>query len=191
MLKYKLRDRGDISWLLAQLSLFLATSFLMASIAGFAFYNDWVKEAEIKNIASNFASAIYSVDLMSFSGNATFKFPDKNFSYEVRVSTDYIKIIRNDGRLKKNIEINKKFLIKIYPRCNEWEWKNGTDLEEFIEKEKYKDFGYKNPRDYLIENFSKSVKFFSYEPLKIYPGEEIFIEKIKIFGEEYVIFYKG
>ncbi|MEM2715109.1 MAG: hypothetical protein QW762_00135 [Candidatus Thermoplasmatota archaeon] len=153
MLKYKLRDRGDISWLLAQLALFLATSFLLLSIAGFAFYNDWAKEAEIKNIASNFASEIYSIDLMSFPGNATFKFPDKNFTYEVSISTDYIKIIRNDGKLKRNIEINKKLLIKIYPRCNEWEWKNGRDLEKFIEEEKYKDFGYENPRDYLIENF--------------------------------------
>ncbi|MBC7129234.1 MAG: hypothetical protein H5T45_05840 [Thermoplasmatales archaeon] len=187
MLKYRLKDRGDISWLLAQLSLFLATSFLLASIAGFAFYNDWVKEAEIKNIVSNFASAIYSVDLMEFPGYKTFTFPDKNFSYEVRLSSEYITIVRNDGKLKKNIEVHKKLLIKVYPRCDGWEWRSGKELEEFME-EKYS-LGY-SVEDYLKENLSGSIKFFSSEPFIIYPGEKIFLEKIR-YCDEYVIVYKG
>ena len=190
MLKYRLKDRGDISWLLAQLSLFLATSFLLVSIAGFAFYNDWAKEAEIKNIASNFASAIYSLDLMEFPGYKTFTFPDKNFSYEVKLSSEYITIIRNDGKLKKNIEVRKKLLIKVYPRCDKWEWKSGKELEEFIEEKGYLDLGYINFEDYLKENLSKSIKFFSFEPFIIYPGEKFFLEKIR-YGDEYVIIYKG
>ncbi|MBC7081229.1 MAG: hypothetical protein H5T44_03175 [Thermoplasmatales archaeon] len=189
-MKYRLGNNGDISWLLSQFSLFLATSFLLLSIAGFAFYNDWIKEAEIKNIASNFASAIYGVDLNSFPSYQTFTFLDKNFSYQVSISTDYIRVIRNDGRIRKNIEVNKKLLIKIYPRCDNWDWKSGEELKKFIEEERYKDLGYSNPKDYLAENLSKSIKFFSYEQMIIYPKEKVFIEKMEIYGEEYVLIYK-
>ncbi len=186
------RDRkGDISWLLSQISLLIASSFLLLSIAGMTFYNDWVKEAEIRNIASDFASKLYAVDLMQFPGNISYYPPEK--SYEIFFSSEYVIVIRHDGILKKNIEVHKELLINPWIRLATWEWKNGDELIEFLDKEEYKRYGYDDAEEYIKTNFSDTKRFFSLHPFKV-NNFPIVIEKIvipeKYGGGEYVLIYE-
>lgn len=146
MLKSLLHDRkGVISWLLSQLALILATGILLASIASITFYSDWKKEAEIKAIASELASWIYTMDLKVEENITKFFFPLKDFYYNASISTDYIVIERYDGRFKDKIRVAYPLFIKPYVIREDLniEWKNGEELHNYLCQE----YGHKGTAD--------------------------------------------
>ena len=197
MFKFHTKNKGIISSLLTQISLFIVSGILFASIIGIAFYNDWAKEAEIKNIAIDLSSEIYSADLQEFYSHKSYKIPSKNFSYDVYLSPYYITIYRHDGRLKKDISFHKKLLIHPIISCGN-EWKSANELKNFL-KDKYGCYGNKsNPlneeaKKYLegiINNINLSIS-----PYKIDIDKPVFIDKLKLYFydgmvREYVVIYQ-
>jgi len=169
MLKFLLNKKGIVSWLLSQIALILATGILLASIASITFYSDWKKEAEIKAIASELASWIYTMDLRVEENITKFFFPIKDFYYNVSISTDYIVIERYDGRIKDTIRISHPLFIKPYVvRENlDIEWKNSEELHEKL-KEKYGMNG----------NAGEEISIFLKNDIKNYIEEEL--DKISV-----------
>ena len=197
MFKFHTKNEGIISSLLTQISLFIVSGILFASIVGIAFYNDWTKEAEIKNIAIDLSSEIYSVDLQEFFIHESYKIPPKNFSYDIYLSPYYITISRHDGRLKKDITFHKKLLIHPIISCSN-EWKSAKELKNFL-KEKYNCYGNKSSplnkdaKKYLegiVNNINLSIS-----PYKIDINKPIFLDKLVLYFydgmvKEYVVVYQ-
>ncbi|MEA2054035.1 MAG: hypothetical protein U9O96_02795 [Candidatus Thermoplasmatota archaeon] len=194
-------NRGAISLLLSQIGLLLATGVLIGAIASLTFYNDWQKEAEAKNIASHFATAVESMDLKEFPGQTTYLFPQKNYRYEVLISTDYITIVREDGTTTDKIIGRKTLLIKPYVRPIErnWRWNNSEELHNFLKDIHLNDVsghsGYADdpfPIDqkneittYLKDELSDTATKLANEPLHLENEDEpVFIEKTFIYFEK-------
>ena len=109
MLKFIRCDkRGDISWLMSQIALLIAVGILLASISSLAFYSDWQKKAEINVIATEIVKTINAVEVKDYPGQIKYMLPDKNYDYEVFLSTDYIIVKRYDGRISKEIVATKE-----------------------------------------------------------------------------------
>lgn len=197
MFKFHIKNEGIISSLLTQISLFIVSGILFASIVGIAFYNDLAKEAEIKNIAIDLSSEIYSIDLQEFFSHKSYEFPSKNFSYDVYLSPYYITISRHDGRLKKDITFHKKLLIHpIISFSNEW--KSGNELKKFL-KNNYDCCGNKsNPLNEDAKKYLEGVVNnvnLSISPYKIDVNKPIFIDKLVLYFydgmvKEYVVIYQ-
>ncbi len=126
----RLNKNGIISWLLSQLALLLATAILLASIASITFYNDWKKEGEIKALAMNIASEIASMDLKSYPNSTDYFLPMK--PYKIYLSTEYVRIVRNDGTINKNISVVVHLLIKPFISAGTLPWKNGDELHNYL-----------------------------------------------------------
>ena len=107
--------KGDISWLLSQVALLIAVGILLASVASLAFYSDWRKKAEIEVMASHFATAIKAMELKEFPEKIRYSFPDKNFNYDVFLSTEYVIVKRYDGIMSKEITVTKELHIRLWP----------------------------------------------------------------------------
>ena len=195
MLKLKLLDdnRGVISWLFTQIGLMLAAGVLIGSIASLTFYSDWQKEAEAKNIASNFAAAVESVCLKEFPGNITYLFPQKSYNYEVEISTDYITVARGGGTTTDKIASREKLIIKPYvrPAGRGWNWNNSEELHAFLKNE-YGHSGYvddvfpKYQKDpvisYLRGELSITAAKLASNPLCVTNTDEpIFVEKTFVY----------
>jgi len=187
--------RAVISWLLSQIGLMLAAGILLGAIASLTFYSDWQKEAEAKNIASDFAAAVESMDLKEFSEQIKYMFPQKSYNYRVEISTDYITVIREDGTTTDKIVGREKLIIKPYIRPSEknWEWNNSQELHDFLKKE-YGHSGYADdifPKDqkdivteYMKNELSHTATELASDPLSITNIDEpVCIEKTFIYYE--------
>ncbi|MCD6448338.1 MAG: hypothetical protein J7L58_04765 [Thermoplasmata archaeon] len=109
MLKFiRCEKRGDVSWLMSQIALLIAVGILLASISSLAFYSDWRKKAEIDVIAMQIAKIIDAAEVKDYPGRIKYMLPDKNYDYEVFLSTDYIVVKRYDGRMNKEIVATKE-----------------------------------------------------------------------------------
>jgi len=126
-------EKGVLSWLLTQISLIIAAGVLIGAIAGISFYGDWQKEAELKNIASNFVASLISLELREFPYEKTYLFPLKNYHYEVELSSDYITVRREDGTINKNIICREELPIKpIITAGKNLDWTNSTEFHKFL-----------------------------------------------------------
>lgn len=189
-------ERGMISWFLSQIGLLLAAGVLLGAIAGLTFYNDWEKEAEAKNIASHMATAIESTALNEFPSKNTYLLPQKNYHYEVTVTTDYVTVTRRGGVMSDEIKGREALLIKPYVRLDgrDWKWSTSEELHAFLQ-EKY---GHSGEDDdpfsvsnkgaiigYLEEEQSDKAIWLAKNPLRITNiNKPVNIEKTFIYFED-------
>jgi len=210
-LKFLNDNRGAISWLLTQIGLMLAAGVLLGAIASLTFYSDWQKEAEAKNIASNFAAAVESMDLKEFQGQTIYMFPQKNYHYEVEISKDYITVMREGGTTTDKIVGRERLIIKPYirPAGRNWKWNGSEELHDFLKNE----YGHsgcvddafpENQKDiitnYMKNELSHTATELASNPLRITNIDEpVFIEKTFIYfrdsgnleREGFVIVHQG
>jgi len=200
MLKYIHDKEGVISWLLSQIGLLIATGILLASIASLTFYSDWQKEAEIKAIASNFATAIETADLQEFPKKSSYHFPKTDYYYEVTISTDYITVKRNDGMVSKKIVAREALLIHPWISPPMINTRGAEGFYDYLESrcEQGQDGSSPSsriPRNIVENAFNESRKELIEYPLNIDINEPVFIEKVFVYYTEggrgsYVLVYQ-
>ncbi|HEC77042.1 MAG TPA: hypothetical protein ENI33_07290 [Thermoplasmatales archaeon] len=187
--------RGDISWLLNQIGLLLATGILLGAITSSLFFDEWQRKAEIENITIHFTTAIESASLKEFPEKIVYKFPDKSYGYEVKISTEYITVKIPD----EEIIVKKRFPFRVWANppvadgygingiCNYLsniygEGNNGSSPESKISKEN------------IEKEFNSTAVHLSLNPLSIETKKSVYIEKIFLYTEEgreeYVIIYQ-
>jgi len=185
--------RGVLSWLLTQVALLMAAGVLIGAIAGIAFYADWQKEAEARNIALNFVATVEAMDLREFPGEIVYTFPSKSYHYEVEISTDYVTVTREDGTIKNKIFGREAFIVKPYVRTLAQGWSSGKELHNFLKSE----YGATGDADdpitasqkkevvsYLKNEMSYTAHEISVDPIKANANEPVFIEKTFIYFKE-------
>lgn len=200
MLKSFLSDRkGIITWLLTQIGLLIATGILLASIASLAFYSDWQKEAEAKEIASKLATAIESMDLKEFPERMAYIFPDKDYRYEVYVSTDYVTVKRYDGRINKKIVAREELLINPWPNPPLIGGDSVKGFYNYLESIYKPGYDGSSPQKMMqkdmVENaFEDKRKELAKDPFNVDLNKPLYIEKVFVYTnggkEEYVILYQ-
>jgi len=182
--------RGFLSWLLTQIALLIAAGVLIGSITAVSFYNDWQKEAEVKNIALNFVATVESMDLKEFQEKIIYMFPSKSYNYEVEISTDYVTVIREDGTIKNKIFGRGAFIVKPYVRTSAQNWSSSNELHDFL-KSKYGQRGdayepitlsqKEKVISYLKNEISNTAHEISANPLRVNANEPVFIEKTFVY----------
>ena len=71
------------------------------------------------------------MDTRFFENTTMFRFTDKNYYYNVSISTEYI-IVSAKGNLNNEISIKKRFLRKPWPRSTNSNWLNSEDLHDYL-----------------------------------------------------------
>ncbi len=189
MSKFIQNDKGLLDLTISNIGLFIATAILITAIFSFTFLNDYQKNYEIKNISSDFSTIVRSVDSKFFENKTRYFFPNKDFNYFVKISTEFINM-EAKGSWNNILSSKRRFLTEPYPLTNNNTWKTGKELHMFL-KEKYGFSGNKSEpisRDKIenIDRYLDKLKnnitlSLSYNPLILDINNPVFIEKIYIF----------
>ena len=180
--------KGDISWLLSQVALLIAVGILLASVASLAFYSDWRKKAEINVIASQLARTIEAMEIKEFPERIEYLPPEKNYVYDIFISTEYVTVKRYDGKISKEIMVKKELHIR--------PWINPPMSDEKGAEGIYKYFGSiygshrngaspstKLPSGVLEGEIETMTKELAINPFKINCKKPLYIERISIYVE--------
>jgi hypothetical protein len=132
MLKFIKNDRGVIGITLSQIGLVIATGIILAAIFSFLYYSEWQRNSELKNMASGLSIMVEGMDTRFFDNTTTYFFPDKNYNYNVSVSSEYI-IINADGTWGNMLSVKERFLIRPWPRVNDPDWTSGKQLHSYLQ----------------------------------------------------------
>ena len=189
MLRFIENKKAIMSLTLSQIGLIIATGIILVAVFSICFFNDWQKKAEIKNITYNLSTKIEGMDTRFFENKTTYYLPDKNFGYNLSISTDYI-ITKTNGIWYNKI-IYPKFLIrKILPRQNNTDWITGKEFHSFL-NDTWACFGNKtnpimkkdvaNVKKYIENLYNSANKSFALNPFYINNKKAIFIEKIFVY----------
>jgi len=181
--------RGAIAWLLSQIGLLLAAGVLIGAIAGLTFYSDWEKEAEAKNIASDFATAIETVALKEFPGKTKYMFPQKDYHYQVNLSTDYVTAGRPGGLTQDKIVAREELLIHPWPSPPIQSEEGANGVYNYFEKkygpdEDGSDRDKSVPASAVDSEFTAAKTTLASDPLTIDVDKPVYIEKMFIYTEE-------
>ncbi len=123
-------DNGIMGLTLSQIGLIIATGILIAAVFSIIFLNDWQRNAELKNIATSFSTIIEGMDSRFFENTTEFHFPDKNYYYNISISTEYI-IVSAEGNQNNKLSIKERFLVRPWPRPSDQTWKRGEELHNY------------------------------------------------------------
>ena len=124
MLKFIHNDRGVIGLTLSQIGLIIATGIILAAVFSFLYYNNWQRQSELKNMATSLTTLVEVMDTRFFDNTTMYFFPDKDYHYNVSISTEYI-IINADGTWDNKLSVKERFLIRAWPRINDPDWDTG------------------------------------------------------------------
>jgi len=182
-------DRGVIGLTLSQIGLIIATGIILAAVFSFIYYNNWQRQAELKNIATGFTIMVEGMDTRFFENTTLYFFPDKDYHYHVSISTEYI-IINADGIWDNKFSVKERFLIRPWPRINDPDWNNGEQLHSYL-KASYGRSGNKtNPinssditsvKNELKIEKEQDEQTLAYNPFYVDNYKPVYIEKIFIY----------
>jgi len=189
MLRFIPNNKGIMGLTLSHIGLFIATGILLSAVFSFIYLNDYYRKEDLDNIGQSFSTMVEAMDTNFFENKTKFFFPEKDFTYHISISTEYI-IVESDGNWNNIVSSKNNFLIKPCLRKNNSNWTSGKELHIFI-KDKY---GYSgNQTDTIQSDKVKSVKnylntirkktnlTFALNPLIIDVDKPVFIEKTYVF----------
>jgi hypothetical protein len=178
-------NNGVIDLTLAQIGLFIATAILLSAVFSLVFSNDWQRTAELHSLATSFSNLLNDIDNRFFENTITYQFPQKDYTYLIRISTEYISISAK-GSWGTDLINTQRFLINPWPRISTQNWTTGDDLHSYL-NETCGHRGTKNDAIPLI-NFTQlsteqneTMSFFALYPLEILNSEPVYLEKVTIF----------
>ncbi len=155
----------------------------------FLYYNNWQRQAELKNIATGFTIMVEGMDTRFFENTTLYFFPDKDYHYNVSISTEYI-IINADGTWDNKLSVKERFLIRPWPRINNPDWNNGEQLHSYL-KASYGRSGNKtNPinsfditsvKNELNIEKEQDEQTLVYNPFYVDKSKPVYIDKIFIY----------
>lgn len=186
---------GFIGLTLSQLGLFVAVAILLAASFNFIYMNDWGREEEIETIAGSFSNHLDSMDTYFFENKTSFFFPDKNYDYNVFVSTEYIIIEAESGWFSNNkIRVTKRLFSNVLIR-NDAGWKTGDELHEYLfnnhgfhgtYEDPIRDIFLFSPTTKLVKDYINIISYYNKKelaenPILIDTNKPVLIEKVYIY----------
>lgn len=189
MLKFIHNDRGVIGLTLSQIGLIIATGIILAAVFSFLYYNNWQRQSELKNMATSLTTLVEGMDTRFFDNTTMYFFPDKDYHYNVSISTEYI-IINADGTWDNKLSVKERFLIRAWPRINDPDWDTGEQLHSYL-KASYGRSGNKtNPinssditsvKNELNIEKEQDEQTLAYNPFYVDKSKPVYIDKIFIY----------
>jgi len=130
MSKFIKDNHGIMGLTLSQIGLIIATGILIAAVFSVIFLNDWQRNAELRNIATSFTTTVEGMDSRFFENTTEFHFPDKNYYYNISISTEYL-VVSAEGNQNNRLSIKECFIVKPWPRITDQTWKRGEELHNY------------------------------------------------------------
>ncbi|RLF33819.1 MAG: hypothetical protein DRM98_01685 [Thermoplasmata archaeon] len=189
MSRFIVNDKGIMGLTLSQIGLIIATGILLSAVFSFLFFNDWYKTAELRNIANSFSTLVEGMDSRFFENTTVFYFPDKNYRYNVSISTEYI-IVESEGNWRNKLSIKESFLRKPWLRQTGENWTNGEELHIYLnttyscygeESDPIKKTHISSVKNYLNNLRDTANKSFALKPFYIDINKPVYIDKVYIF----------
>lgn len=188
MLRCIHNTNGVMGLTLSQVGLFLATGILLTVVVSLVFSSEWQRTAELESQASSFSNLLYDIENSFFDRTGEFRFSQEDYSYNVRVSTEYL-VISSKGACENNLIVTKKLLTSPWPRTLAQNWTTGQDLHAYLNLT-FGHWGTEND-SISIENITtlcrelnNSTSFFAFYPLEIQIDKPVYIEKVTIFYDQ-------
>jgi len=183
--KFTKDNTGIMGLTLSHIGLFVATGILLVAVVALLRSSGWQQTAELQSIASSFSSSLEDMDNTFFEHSTSFFFPEKDYPYSVKLSTEYI-VLSVNGSQGVSRFIVKQFLTRPWVRSSAQNWTTGADLHAYLNTT-YKHQG--TVHDQLsLENFTDfiqernaSASFFALRPLDINNMEPVTIEKVTLY----------
>ena len=189
MLKFINDKNGIMGLTLSQLGLIIATGIIIAAVFSVIFFNDWHRKAELKNTATSFSTIVEGMDTRFFENSTIFRFIDRDYNYNVSISTEYI-VVSSDGFWDNRLSFKKRFLRRPWPRENNPDWVSADGLHTYL-NDTYGSFG--NESDPIDNSDISDVKeyinderdivnlSFALKPFYVDIYRPVYIEKAFIF----------
>jgi hypothetical protein len=181
-------NNSVIDLTLSQIGLFIATAILLTVVLSLVFYNDWQRTAELHSLATSFSNLLGDIDNRFFENTIPYQFPQKDYTYLIRISTEYITLSAK-GNWDTDLFVTERFLIRPWPRFSTQNWITGGDLHSYL-NETCGHRGTKNdaiPKINFTELYTeqnKTMSFFALHPLEILGRELVYLEKVTIFYDD-------
>jgi len=190
MLRFIRDDNGLMGLTLSQIGLVIATGILLAAVFSVVFYNDWQRNAELENIASSFSFVVEGMDTSFFENTTVFCFPDKNYYYNVSVSTEYI-VVSSSGFFGSDLSVKERFLVNPWPLINSSSWVGGVGLHIFLKN----NYGYSGNvsdpiqdvdvvKDYLDNLSGGASVSLALNPMYIFTDKIVSIDKAYVYYDD-------
>ena len=179
---------GLVDLTLSQIGLFLATGILLTVVFCFIFTNDWQRNAELQSLASSFSTFLDDIDNRFFEHSARFQFPQKEYPYVVKISTEYI-VLSAKGSWNSDLQVIQRFVTRPWIRLAGQNWTTGNDLHTYL-NETYGHRGTEND-SITAENFTSlcydlntTIPLCASCSLEILLREPLWVEKVTIFYDD-------
>ena len=190
MLRFIKNDGGIMGLVISQIALIVATGILIASIFSLVFLNDWQRAAELQNIATSFSTMVEGMDARFFENTTGFCFPDKDYVYNVSMSTEYI-VVSAQGNLDSSLSVKERFLVKLWPQNKSSVWIGGAGLHHYL-KTNFGNSGnmsdpiqmgdIDNVNFYLNEEWNNTVGTSASYPFYILTNRTVYIDKAYVYS---------
>jgi len=189
MLRFIKNDGGIMGLMLSQLALIVATGILVAAIFSLVFLNDWQRTAELQNIATSFSTMVEGMDARFFENTTGFRFPDKDYVYNVSMSTEYI-VVSAQGNLDSGLSVKERFLVKAWPQNKSSVWIGGAGLHHYLKTNFGNSGNMSNPiqmgniddvKLYLNGEWNDTVGTLASHPFYSLTNQTIYIDKAYVY----------
>lgn len=188
MLKFINDDKGVMALTLSQIGLIIATGIILAAVFSFLYYSEWQRNAELKNIATGFTIMVEGMDTRFFDNTTIYFFPDKDYHYNISVSTEYI-IINADGTWDNKLSVKERFLIHPWPRVNDPDWNTGKQLHRYLKNNYGRSGNKSNPinksdidsvKNELNTEKEQAEQTLAHNPFYVDKSKPVYIDKVFI-----------
>jgi hypothetical protein len=185
MLRCTRNTNAFVDLTLTHIGLFIATAILLTVVFLFVFSNQWQRAAELESLADDFSNLLIDIDTTFFDSTTRYQFPKKDYSYDVKISCEYL-IITAEGTWENHLCITHRFFIRTWPRFAEQNWTTGNDFHVYLNKT-CGHYGTQHDAIPLInftslcQEYNETQSFFASHPLPIFIQAPIYLEKITIY----------
>ena len=189
MLRFIHDTKGMMGLYLSHIALIVATGIIIAAVFSFIYYNEWQRNGELRNMASGLSTMVDGMDTRFFENTTLYFFSDRDYDYNVSVSSEYI-IISADGTWGNTLSVKHRFLIRPWPRVNNSDWISGKELHSFFKTMHGQSGNKSNPinktdiddvKDYLHDERELANKTLALKPFYVDIFKPVYIDKVFIY----------
>lgn len=200
MLPLRRDTTGVLDVTLTHIGLFIVTAILLTVVMSFIYSNEWQRTDELQSIATSFSNLLMDIDSIFFENTTLFQFPEKEYPYNVSLSTEYIRI-SSKGAWGNELVVTHKFMIRPWPRDTDQNWTTGVDLHAYLNKT-YGHFGTENDSissvnlSDICDKLNTTIVHFAAHPLELINQTPVYVEKVTIFYDsqnkhDFLLVYQG
>jgi len=189
MLRFISDEKGVMDLCLSNIALIIAAGIIIAAVFSFIYYNEWNRNAELKNMCSGLSIVVEGMDTRFFENTTSYFFPEKDYNYNVSVSTEYV-IVNADGTWGNTLSVKYRFLVCPWPRVDNSDWVSGDELHDYLENT-YGQSGNKSEpiqganvvsvQNYLDDEREQASYDLVFEPFYVNIIKPVIIEKVFIY----------